>query len=102
MIPLKRCVSGERPERFRFDALNQLIPFQRRAARWAEDNVAQLQRSDPRSPVELGDREADNWRLLLAIADLAGGDWPRRARVAAVTLSASGVDREENISELLL
>ena len=102
MIPLKRCVSGERPERFRFDALNQLIPFQRRAARWAEDNFAQLQRSDPRSPVELGDREADNWRLLLAIADLAGGDWPCRARIAAVALSRSRADNEENISELLL
>jgi len=102
MVLLKRCVSGERPERLRFDALNQLVPLQRRACRWAEDNAARVQHADPRIPVELGDRAADNWRHLLAIADLAGGDWPRRARVAAVTLSGSGADREENICELLL
>ena len=102
MIPVKRCVSGEKPERLRFDSLNQLIPSQRRACRWAADNAARIQHSDPRIPAELGDRAADNWRYLLAIADLTGGEWPRRARVAAVALSASGGDREENVSELLL
>ncbi|MEI8120820.1 MAG: DUF3631 domain-containing protein [bacterium] len=102
MIPLKRCVSGEKPERLRFDSLDQLIPVQRRAFRWAKDHATELQYSDPIIPVELGDRAADNWRHILAIADLAGGEWPRRARVAAVTLSGSGGDREENVCELLL
>jgi hypothetical protein len=33
-----------------------------------------------------------NWELLLAIADLTGGDWPARARAAAIKLAR---DREE-------
>jgi len=34
------------------------------------------------------DRAIDNWRPLLAIADLAGGDWPTKARRAAITLES--------------
>ena len=41
-------------------------------------------------PAQLHDRAADNWRPLLAIADAAGGEWPERAREAAVALSAGG------------
>ena len=102
MIPMKRCISGERPERLRFDSLDQLLPLQSRACRWSKDNVDRIRQSDPRIPAELGDRAADNWRHLLAIADLAGDDWPCRARAAAVALSAAGVDHEENTCELLL
>ena len=32
-------------------------------------------------------RTADNWRLLLAIADRAGGEWPEKARKAAGMLA---------------
>ena len=38
-------------------------------------------------PSELNDRQQDGWRKLFAIADLAGGDWPERARSAALILS---------------
>jgi Protein of unknown function (DUF3631) len=37
-------------------------------------------------PEGIQDRAADLWEPLLAVADAAGGDWPSRARVAAVTL----------------
>ena len=37
-------------------------------------------------PVE--DRAADTWEPLIAVADLAGGDWPARARKAAIVLTA--------------
>jgi hypothetical protein len=40
----------------------------------------------PEMPPEIADRDADVWEPLLAIADMAGGDWPKAARVAAVTL----------------
>lgn len=42
----------------------------------------------PGVPDELPDRAADGWEVLLAIADTAGGSWPRLARLAAVALSA--------------
>jgi hypothetical protein len=41
-------------------------------------------------PPGLSDRAADCWAPLLAIADLAGGAWPARARAAAVALSGGG------------
>jgi hypothetical protein len=46
-----------------------------------------LKDAEPKLPDELGDRAQDNWELLFAIADLAGGEWPARARKAALELS---------------
>src|SRR5262249_8261439 len=57
------------------------------AARWAEDNFDKLADPDPQMPEALNDRAADNWRPLLAIANLAGGEWPQLARQACLTLS---------------
>ncbi len=51
-------------------------------------------------PPQLSDRAADNWEPLLAIADLAGGTWPQRARAAAVALS--GGQSTQSRRELLL
>ena len=42
----------------------------------------------PDMPDGIKDRDADVWEPLLAVADAAGGEWPDRARVAAVTLVA--------------
>ena len=43
-------------------------------------------------PDGIEDRNADVWEALLAVADLAGGDWPERARVAAVALVTASSD----------
>ena len=49
-------------------------------------DVDQLVAARPDFPEALQqqDRARDNWELLLAIADVAGGDWPVKARAAAV------------------
>ncbi len=39
----------------------------------------------PELPAGIADRDADVWEALIAVADAAGGDWPERARVTAVT-----------------
>jgi hypothetical protein len=36
-------------------------------------------------PTGVEDRNADVWEALLTVADVAGGQWPNRARVSAVT-----------------
>jgi putative DNA primase/helicase len=77
---LYRRRRDEEVERLRLDRLDEFVPIARRCARWAADHLAQLDRADPLVPGELHDRAADNWRPLLAIADLSGGDWPERAR----------------------
>ena len=39
-------------------------------------------------PPAFDNRRADNWRLIFAIADLAGGGWGDKARTAAVRLES--------------
>jgi len=63
-----------------------------RAARWAVDNFDLLVDPEPQVPKRLNDRASDNWRPLLAIADLAGGTWPQEARRAACLLSGEAQD----------
>jgi Protein of unknown function (DUF3631)/Primase C terminal 2 (PriCT-2)/RepB DNA-primase from phage plasmid len=80
---------------------DEFATLRRQAARWAEDNAQRLADPDPAMPEVLNDRAADNWRPLLAIADLAGDTWARRAREAACVLSGEGHDTAVNV-ELLV
>ena len=85
VIPTRRKTSKERIERLRVDRPAEFAPLARRCARWAADNTVPLAAADPELPPALFNRAADNWRSLVAIADAAGGDWPERARAAALT-----------------
>jgi putative DNA primase/helicase len=62
------------------------------AARWAIDTFDRLVDADPQLPNGLNDRACDNWRPLLAIADLAGGEWPQEARQAACLITGEAQD----------
>src|SRR5438105_3748358 len=59
--------------------------------RWARD--AELA-SDPPMPASLRDRQADNWRPLIAIADAFGSDWARRGREAAILWASQHQDED--------
>ena len=65
----------------------RFLTLRRKLARWAADNISVLANADPAMPKALGDRQQMNWELLFAIADLAGGDWPAKARAAATKLA---------------
>jgi hypothetical protein len=56
---------------------------------WCQEHVADLTGAEPALSAEITDRTADCWEPLIAIADAAGGDWPDRARTAAVYLTKS-------------
>jgi hypothetical protein len=65
----------------------------RRAARWALDHTIALENADPDLPADLADRPGDNWRPLLAIADLIGlGDETRKAAGAVSAADDDGED----------
>ena len=102
VIPMRRRTRGEQVERLRLDRPGDFEELRRRAARWAADHLAELRAADPEVPGELGDRAADNWRPLLAIADLAGAEWPQRARRAAVALSSNAAEERASVGEELL
>jgi putative DNA primase/helicase len=90
IITMQRKSGNERCERLRsLDATD----LRRRCARFVEDNREKIATWQPAIPEKLNDRAADIWEPLLALAELAGGDWPSRARAAAEKLSGS---REEN------
>ncbi len=99
---LQRKRPDERTREFRYDRIDHLRDLARQAARWVEDNRSTLRESEPPMPAGLFNRKADNWRPLLAIADAAGGEWPVRARVAAVALSATDAYDVESFKVQLL
>ena len=59
-----------------------LLEVGRKLARWCGDNANTLRRAEPTLPGNAYNRRADKWRPLFAIAELAGGEWPDRARHA--------------------
>src|SRR3989441_2227992 len=74
VLPMRRRAPGEPVERIRRDGLlRRLDPLRRRTARWVADHLEALRAADPAVPEALDDRQADNLRPLLAIADEAGG-----------------------------
>jgi hypothetical protein len=74
-----------------------------RLARWAEQVGKQLTEAWPEMPDGVTDRPADVWEPLLAVADAAGGDWPKRARAACVDLvNASKANDKGSIGIRLL
>lgn len=87
VINMRRRAPGEVVQPFPRRERDALVPLASRCARWAADNLAQLQDAVPVPPEGLNDRAADNWEPLLAIADAAGGEWPALARLAAQSLS---------------
>jgi hypothetical protein len=56
----------------------------------------------PEMPPQLQDRDADLLEPLLAVADAVGGEWPARARVAAVTLVTESKEGEPSLGIRLL
>jgi len=70
-----------------------------KAARWVSDVFDVLQEAWPTIP-GLSNRAEDNWRMLVAIADAAGGMWPQRARQAALALFDN--TKEKSPGEMLL
>jgi putative DNA primase/helicase len=100
-ITLTRRHKNEKVDRLRIDRLALLAPLVSKARRWMDDNLKDLEVADPEIPPELNDRAADCWRLLFAIADRAGGNWPERARQAAVGLALANADIETNLTRLL-
>ena len=100
-ITLYRRRPDEHVENFRSDRADHLRVLASQAARWTADNKDALRRLDPVMPGGLYNRRADVWRPLIAIADVAGGAWPERARQAAADLESSAADESESITVML-
>ena len=71
-----------------------LFALRDRLTDWADTAADQLDGADPKMPATVEDRAADTWEPLLAVADLIGGHWPARARVACLAM-VSDADQDE-------
>lgn len=67
---------------------------------WIQEHRDVLRDSEPSLPVT--DRAADVWAPLVAIANLAGADWPERARRACTVLAGGGDPEDASLSERVL
>jgi Protein of unknown function (DUF3631) len=97
VIRMRRRAPGETvaPFRHRRDrpALTTLAAT---LSKWLIGHLAELEKAEPLMPLE--DRAADTWEPLIAVADLAEGNWPELARHAAVVLTA-GRDQASAVSD---
>ena len=101
MIQMRRRHRDELIERLRMDRLpEELAPLRERLGQWVAFHMDGLRDSDPEVPDELDDRAADNWRPLLSLADVAGGELPELARRAAVLISAPTEEEEDSLKAL--
>lgn len=92
-LNLRRKLPTERVERLRIARLADDLAYLRsELSNRAAENLGILIAADPDIPEELNDRAADNWELMLAIADVAGGHWPETARAAALALNVDADD----------
>ena len=102
-IEMRRKAPGESTQRFlERDVKVELKPVHDSLAEWAIGSITGLLDARPDMPPALDDRAVDVWEPLMAIADMAGGDWPHRAREAALVLSVGTNREDESIGVALL
>ena len=101
-IRLKRAQRGS-VERFRErTAACEAQEILAKLAAWCTANLERLRGARPEIPVQLSDRQADTSESLLAIADLASGDWPQGARGALIALCTKAQADDDSVGIQLL
>src|SRR5215831_5283987 len=99
---LKRRRPNEPITQLRIGRMEHLDDLRRRIVRWVADHEHHIATRDPVMPARIINRDADNWHVLLAIADEGAGDWPTRARKAAEQHQIAVVGDDASRLELLL
>jgi Protein of unknown function (DUF3631)/DnaJ domain len=101
IIIMRRRAEGEQVRRFRIRRDKPRVrALGERLAEWVTPRSRMIGDAEPVMPAGLTDRAEDVWEALVAVADAAGGDWPARARSAALALTAGAEDG--SLAELLL
>ena len=100
-LELRRKLPHEKVDRLRHAEAGPLEELAAKLARFADDYESEVRTSRPDLPAALNDRAQDNWEPLIAIAEVAGGQWPDLARKAALALSKSDAPTLTTGTELL-
>jgi hypothetical protein len=101
IVAMRRRAPGEQVASFRRRrSIPPLRALRDRLHEWVGGHVDELGHAEPDLPAE--DRVADVWEPLAAIADIAGGTWPDRARKACQVLAADSDPDADTAGERLL
>ncbi|WP_239517705.1 DUF3631 domain-containing protein [Streptomyces sp. ICC1] len=95
VIRMRRRGPGEKVAEFRSARdIPALHALRDRLVAWLAPLHAAAMELAPPMPVE--DRAADTWEPLVAIADLAGGEWPILARTACAVMTSHEAQRDQD------
>jgi hypothetical protein len=99
VVRMRRRSPSEHVEPWRLRQHEEARPLRERLDAWSAqvDDIAW-----PDMPSGVEDRDADMWEAPLVVADLAGGHWPERARVSAVTLVTASKGESRSLGVMLL
>jgi hypothetical protein len=102
VIQLDRAVEGELQAEFNSNRVEKEKDLCRKVARFIADNKARLKACNPVLPEGIYNRLADNWRPLFAVAEIADGEWPARAKAAFRSLTTTGDPDTQSLGVTLL
>jgi hypothetical protein len=100
-LRLRRKKNGESTVKIRHANALEFAQLGGQLARFAIDNREAVRQARPAEIEGLNDRANDCWEPLLAVTEIAGGDWPRLARSAALSLHGLEEDAPSIGAELL-
>lgn len=101
-IRLKRAARGEVEKFRRRDVEAEAAELRRYMEDFTLAIAGHVRDARPAMPDELSDRQQDATESLLAIADLAGGDWPTATRSALVALCIEAQESDGSLGRTLL
>ena len=82
VVRLRRRLPGEQVEKLPLTFEDACLDLRRKAKRWGDDHMTALRWAEPQLPKSGNDRALDNWSPWFAIAEAAGGVWPRAVQEA--------------------
>jgi hypothetical protein len=91
-VVMRRAFPGEVRKHLTDGTSEVLVDCRRKFARWAQDQIAL---PNVVLPIELHNRAGDNWKPLLKISQLAGGEWQARIEVAALAAVKAGTTPDD-------
>ena len=103
IIRMRRRAPYEKIEPFQIRRhASEGVALRQRVAEWAEGVGQEAGEAWPSMPAGIVDRPAEIWEPLIAVADVAGGEWPERSRKACVSLCRVADDRRVSLRLRLL
>ncbi len=100
-LRLRRKLPGESTVKLRHTDDETFSTLREKIARFYLDNRDAVRRARPAEIEGLNDRANDCWEPLLIVAELAGEEWPRAARSAAISLHGMEEEAPSIGAELL-